>query len=112
MPKQHFIKDTAVKNYIKEILKFRSAQNALDEFIEVLNVLIETIMREAKTIAQIAKRCTIMKKDITAALEKHVGKRHLTWEETAEEIIRQNPADLGKISKAINDYIDKHSDNK
>ena len=100
------------KNYIKEVLKFRSAQDALDEFLSLLNALIETIVTEAKSIAQTAKRSTIMKKDIIAALEKHVFKRHLTWEETAEEIILQNPTDLGKISKAINDYIDTHTDNK
>ncbi len=31
----------------------------------------------------------------------------LTWQETAREIVRQNPNDLGKISKALKDYIEK-----
>lgn len=48
-----------------------------------------------------------MEQDITPALEKHLGKKYLTWQEIREEIIRQNPTDLGKISKAINDYIEK-----
>ncbi len=31
----------------------------------------------------------------------------LTWQETAREIIRQNPTDLGKISKALRNYIER-----
>ena len=53
-----------------------------------------------------------MDQDIISAVEKHLGKKNLTWQETAEEIIRQNPTDLGKISKAINDYIEKEQRKK
>ncbi len=42
------------------------------------------------------------------SLEKHVGKRRLIWDEILSELILQSPADLGKVSKGINDYIEQH----
>jgi hypothetical protein len=48
-----------------------------------------------------------MDKDILPALEKHLGKRQLTWQEAAEQILKYPAADLGKISKAINNYLGK-----
>jgi len=48
-----------------------------------------------------------MDKDILPALEKHLGKRQLTWQEAAGQILKYPAADLGKISKAINNYLRK-----
>jgi hypothetical protein len=85
----------------------RSTTEAVNKLIEDFDSTIETVITEAETLAKEQKRNTIMDQDVIPALEKHLGKKHLTWQETAEEIIRQNPTDLGKISKAINDYIEK-----
>ena len=105
--KAEFIKFNTIKTYINDILKMRSSESAIKKSMSEFDSVIETVLKEAGELAKENKRNTIMDEDIAPALEKHLGKKHLTWQETAEEIIRQNPTDLGKISKAINDYIEK-----
>ncbi len=108
MPQSNFIKDTSIKTYIKDVLKFRSSDDAVSTISSKSNSLIETILTEAKGIAQQNKRATIMIEDINSAFEKYVGKTHVTWQEIAKDILLKNPTDLGNISKAINDYIAKN----
>ena len=108
MPKKaEFLRYNTIKEYINDILKMRSSDGAVKKFIGEFDTAIEDTLTDAGKLAKESKRNTIMDEDIVPALEKHLGKKHLTWQETAEEIIRQNPTDLGKISKAINDYIEK-----
>ena len=42
------------------------------------------------------------------ALEKTVGKKHLDSQELLNEVLLQNPIDLGNISKGITKYIEEH----
>ena len=108
MPKKaEFIKFNTIKEYVNDILKMRSSDSAVKKSISEFDSAIETVLKEAGELAKENKRNTIMDEDIIPAVEKHLGKRNLTWQETAEEIIRQNPTDLGKISKAINNHIAK-----
>jgi len=111
MPKKNkkaeFIRFNTIKSYINEVKKMRSSTGAVKRLIKDFDSTIEDVITDAEKLAKQDKRNTIMEQDIIPALEKHLGKKHLTWQETAEEIIRQNPTDLGKISKAINDYIKK-----
>ena len=109
MPKKkpEFLRYNTIKEYINDILKMRSSEGAVKKFIGEFDTAIETTLSDAGKLAKEDKRNTIMDQDIVPAIEKHLGKKHLTWQETADEIIRQNPTDLGKISKAINDYIEK-----
>lgn len=108
MPKKtEFLRFNTIKEYINEILKMRSSRDAVKKFIKEFDSSIEAALKEAGKLAKEDKRNTVMDQDIIPALEKHLGKKHLTWQETAEEIIRKTPTDLGKISKAINDYIAK-----
>jgi histone H3/H4 len=102
-----FLRFNAIKEYINDNLKMRSSDKAVKKFIKEFDYAIGATLKEAKKSAREDKRNTIMDQDIIPALEKHLGKKHLTWQETVNEIIRQNPADLGKISKAVNDYIEK-----
>ena len=46
--------------------------------------------------------------DIAVALEKYLRRKNLPWDETAKEVIKHNPTDLGKISKAIRAWIQEH----
>lgn len=107
-----FLKFNTIKEYINDILKMRSSEGAVKKFLSEFDSAIEDTLTDAGKLAKENKRNTIMDEDIIPALEKHLGKKHLTWEETTEEIIRQNPTDLGKISKAINDYIEKEKEKK
>ncbi|MBA7493470.1 hypothetical protein ES702_04029 [subsurface metagenome] len=102
-----FIRFNTIKEYIKNVHQMRSGDKAIKKFIKEFQTAIETAIKEAKKTAKKDKRNTILEEDIILALEKHLGKKHLTWPEVAKEVIRQNPTDLGKISKAINDYMEK-----
>lgn len=110
--KAEFIKFNTIKKYINDVLQMRSSTDAIEKLIKDFDSTIETVITEAEKLAKEDKRNTIMEQDIIIALEKHLGKKHLTWEEISGEIIRQIPADLGKISKSINDYIEKDQGKK
>ncbi len=109
MPKKpDFIKDATVKSYVRKIQKFRSSKEAISKIDLKFNALIKSVLALAQKLAKKDRRKTILDEDVAWAFENKVGKRQLTWEETAAEVIRQNPTDLGKISKAVNDYIKQH----
>ncbi len=110
--KAEFIRFNTIKEYINDILKMRSSDSAVKQFIKEFDSAIEAALTDAGKLAKEDKRNTVMDEDITPAIEKYLGKKHLTWKETADEIIRQNLTDLGKISKAINDYIEKEQKKK
>lgn len=113
LPKKvEFIKFNTIKQYINDTFKMRSSESAVKKSMSEFDTAIETVLKEAGEIAKGDKRNTVMDQDIISAVEKHLGKKNLTWQETAEEIIRKNPTDLGKISKAINDYIEKDQGSK
>ncbi|MBA7492916.1 hypothetical protein ES702_03469 [subsurface metagenome] len=102
-----FLKEAVIKDHIKTVEKMRSSEDAIDELSTKNTSLILAIIKEAATLAKEANRKTIMLEDIAQAYETCVGKEHLTWEEVLKQILQQSPADLGKISKGINDYIEK-----
>ena len=106
--KVEFLRFNTIKEYINDILKMRSSDSSVKKFIKEFDSSIAAALIDAGKLSKEDKRNTVMDEDIITAVEKHLGKKHLTWQETAEEIIRQNPTDLGKISKAINDYIEKN----
>lgn len=115
MPKKkqaEFIRFNTIKGYINDILKMRSSDSSVKKFIKEFDSAIADTLIDAGKLSKEDKRNTVMDEDIITAVEKHLGKKHLTWQETAEEIIKQNPTDLGKISKAINDYIAKDQKKK
>ncbi len=108
MPKKtQFLKFNTIKRYIIDVRKMRSSEDTVKRLMKAFDSVIESVITQAGKSAKKDKRDTIMEEDITPVLEKHLGRKHLTWQETAREIIRQNPTDLGKISKVINDYIEK-----
>jgi len=105
--KAEFIRFNTIKEHINDILKMRSSDSAVKKFIKEFDLAIAATLIDAGKLSKEDKRNTVMDEDIITAVEKHLGKKHLTWQETAKEIIRQNPTDLGKISKTITDYIEK-----
>jgi len=83
----------------------RSSKDGVQEIISKFTSLIESVISEAAKLAKVDKRKTIMLKDVQPAIEKIVGKEHLTWEAILDEVLLQNPTDLGNISKGITNYI-------
>lgn len=107
MPKTNFIRFNAIKSYINDVKDRRASDAAIKELMERVDSLVIDVIEDAKNFSEENKRKTVMGPDMAAALEKHLGKRRLAWQEIAEEILRQNPTDLGGISRAINEYIQK-----
>jgi histone H3/H4 len=108
MAKTNFLRFNSVKSYVNDVKNMRISDAAIREIVQRVDSLVIDVISEAQTLSQENKRKTIMGPDVAAALEKYLGKRHLGWEELAEEIIRQDPTELGQISKAISAYIQKH----
>jgi len=110
--KTGIVKTTTVKDYITKAKKMRSQASAVKKFIDDFDVVIEAVIVEAVRLAKAAKRNTIMKVDMAAAIEKYLKKTDLTWDQTAASVIKHNPTDLGKISKDILDWIAAHENPK
>jgi len=106
--KTGIVKPTTVKAYITTAKKMRSQASAVKKFIDDFDVVIEAVIVEAVRLAKAAKRNTIMKADMVAAIEKYLKKTDLTWDQTAASVIKHNPTDLGKISKTILEWISAH----
>lgn len=107
MAKTNFIRFNTIKTYINDVKDMRASDPAIKELIERVDSLVIDVLSEAQTLAKENKRKTVMGPDMEMALEKYLGQRRLDWTELSEEIIRQNPTDLGNISKAINTFIQK-----
>ena len=111
MPKKtkpEFVRFNTIKDYLKEKEKMRSAVEAVTSLTERFNSLIETVVERAASLAKARKRTTILTEDMKEALEKTVGKKHLSWEELLQEVLLQAPIDLGNLSKGITKYIEDH----
>jgi len=106
--KTGIVKTTTVKAYITKAKKMRSQASAVKKFIDDVDAVIEAVIVEAVRLAKAAKRNTIMKADMVAAIEKYLKKTDLTWDQTAASVIKHNPTDLGKISKTILEWIAAH----
>ena len=106
--KTGIVKPTTVKAYITTAKKMRSQASAVKKFIDDFDVVIEAVIVEAVRLAKAAKRTTIMKVDVAAAVEKYLKKTDLTWDQTAGQVIKHNPTDLGKISKTVLEWISAH----
>ena len=103
--KTGIIKTTTVKTYFTSVKKMRSQATAVKKFIDDFDAVIETVIVEAVRLAKAAKRNTVMKADMAAAIEKYLKKTDLTWDQTAASVIKHNPTDLGKISRNILEWI-------
>jgi len=108
--KPEYIRFNTIKEYISSTLKLRSTDKTVKKFIKQFDTAIEAALKDAGKSTKEDKRKTVMDKDILPALEKHLGKRQLTWQEAAEQILKYPAAALGKISKAINDYLGKEKE--
>ena len=105
-----FIKTQAVKDHTTTVLKLRSTAGSVDALVTGFNKALEKALAEAATLAKKANRTTLMESDVATALEKVIGKTHLTWQETAQEVTRQDPTALGQLAKAIRDWITTQGD--
>lgn len=108
MKQPDFLKDAALKNYIRAS-GLRSSRDADKTLNAGFNRLIATVILEAGRIARRARKKNIQPKHVEQALQKHVGAADLTWDRIVEQILAESPADLGEISKAIKRHIAEQS---
>ena len=106
--KTGIIKTTTVKAYITKAKKMRTQAAAVSKLIADFDAVLEAVIVEAVALAKAAKRNTVMKVDVAAAVEKYLKKTDLTWDQTAGQVIKHNPTDLGKISKTVLEWISAH----
>lgn len=102
-----FVSYNAIKTYINDVIEMKSSKTAVDKLRSQIDSTIRKIIKDATAASKDDKRKTISIAHMTEAIKKSIGKKHLSWQETAEELIEKNPTELGKISRAINDYISK-----
>lgn len=104
------LKPTVVTQYINRAAGMRAKKDAVAKLIADFDAVLAAVVAEAGNIARQDRRTTILKRDVVAALEKHLRRKDLPWDETAAEVIKHNPTDLGKVSKTIRDWIREHED--
>ena len=108
MPKEmDLIKFNTIKTYVRRILKMKISKTATDEVRIRFNDVVKTILREGTESVKDDGREIIMPRDISPAIEKQIGKKHLSWEEAFDEIKRFNAIELGHLTKAVSKYIKK-----
>lgn len=105
-----FIKQSVLKNYITNTEKTRINKTAFTNLIKQINSLTQSVIKQSKQLATENRRTTIMPKDIAEAIEKLIARKHLPWEELSSLLIQLGPIELGNISKAIDEYIEKHKE--
>ncbi len=106
MPGQpDFIKDTAIKAFISDNEKLRSSQGAVATLDKRLNTVIQTVITEAAASARESGRKTILQDDIVKAMEKHIGRETLTWQQTLAQVLRQPAVYLRDIANGIDEEL-------
>lgn len=100
------IKETAVKKEISKKLNFRITNESYKLLATSINTLIEETLKLAIEEAKEAGRKTIMDTDVKTAMDKAIAKSDLNWEEILDQVIKETPADLGKITGGIKKYIE------
>lgn len=100
-----FINFYTIKNYIREKAGMKSADDAIIKLIDRFNGSIKKVIGDAGLLSREDRRKTILLRDIEESLEESLGKIELNWEELLQEVLKQNPTDLGKISQGIRTHI-------
>jgi len=106
MPGQpDFIKDSMIKEYIRDTEKLRSSSKVVATINKQLNAIIQKVITEAAAIARESGQKTILEDDIVRALEKHVGRETLTWQQTLAQVLRQPAVNLRDIANGIDEEL-------
>lgn len=100
------IKESAVKEVISKELDFRITNDSYKLLATAINKLIEETLKIAIKEAKEDGRKTIMDTDVKNAMDKAIAKSDLNWEEIFDQIMKETPADLGKITGGIEKYLE------
>lgn len=106
--KTGIIKYRTVKDYITKATKMRSQKSAVTKLIADFDAILQAVAMTAGNLAAEDDRSTIMKQDMDVAINRHLKKEDLPWDQTLREVIKHSPTELGKISKDIRKWIREH----
>ena len=108
MPGQSdYIKNSVIKRDISEKEDLRSSQDAIAAINQRMNELIRKVIEEAAASARAADRKRVLQEDAEAALQKHVGRETLTWQQTLDQVLRQPPVNLRDIANGIDEELER-----
>ena len=100
-----FLKPTTIKDAFKTTHKIRSTDGAVVQLVTAFDKAVGLVLAESVKAAKAARRTTVLEEDAAAGIEKHLAKRRLTWDEAAQEVLDQTAADLGKMTKTLEDHM-------
>jgi len=101
-----------VKNRIAKKYKLKSGEEAINKLAARVSDEIDLILADAVEVTKDEKRKTVLERDIDAAIEKNLGERGLTADELLEELLKQDPSELGRIIEGVDSHIRKERQKK
>ncbi|MDP8275247.1 MAG: NFYB/HAP3 family transcription factor subunit [Candidatus Euphemobacter frigidus] len=101
----NYIKNSVIKRYISDQEDLRSSEDAIAAINQRINELIQKVIEEAAANTRDNDRKTVLQEDAEAALQKHVGRETLTWQQTLDQVLRQPPVNLRDIANGIDEEL-------
>lgn len=99
------VKTNTIKSYVTEVLDYKISDTATDDFRVRFNDLIKQSLQEAQKLAREERLATIMPRHLAPAMEKIVGKRHMTPDDLGREIENLSAIDLADLVKLVEKHI-------
>ncbi|MEA3506079.1 MAG: hypothetical protein U9R36_01075 [Elusimicrobiota bacterium] len=96
-----FVNFHPIKNYIRDEVKIKSADDAVNILTRRFNEVIVKAINDAAIFARRKRRKTIMPRDMERSIEENLGMLDPTPEELLKEILKHNPTDLAHIAEGI-----------
>jgi hypothetical protein len=100
-----FLNEKALKNFFWRKLKMRSRADTIAEMKKRFNQVIADVATKGAESAKEADLKTVLPRHVADAFDLAVGKSDLAWEEILAEIMKETPADLGKITRGVEQYL-------
>ncbi|MFW6129688.1 MAG: hypothetical protein ACOC56_00800 [Atribacterota bacterium] len=106
MAQPDFIVFSAIKKYIAD-KDMNSSDSAVRKIEHAVNAKIKDIVSDSILFSKQDRRKTVLDRDVEKSIIKNIGSVDLDWKEVLEEIIKQSPTELGKISQGIESHLRK-----
>jgi histone H3/H4 len=102
-----FVKESAIKDFITNELRLRSANDAVNFLGNEINEMVVEILKRSAEIVKKEDRKTILKRDVETAIHIEIAQTDLDSMEILNQLLNESPADLGVISSGIDQFIEE-----
>lgn len=103
MKTPEFVNFHPIKNHIRDKVKIKSADEAVQLLVDRFNEVIIKVINDAAGFARKKRRKTVLLRDMERALEESLGMIDPTWEELLKELLKRNPTELARVAEGITD---------